>query len=223
MATARNARILDEAARRGSTPDGGIPTAAALLAAARGRSDDALENTTTSSASSPRCSRDATTHLSVAPANVDGGEHDGGDDDLALDAHHILLTMVRNGAESGHLGLLALEPLDDSAARRPRGLLSAPFRAITSGMWCASSAKSSPPPSCSPRSTFAGATPRVVVASRKHGGEDAEDVVVFSSSSSLRPLAAAGEASPSGVHPRRGASSRVRALRAVAIGILLPW
>ena len=114
MATARDARTLDEAARRGSTPDGGIPTAAALLAAARGRSDDDLENTTTSSASSPPCFRDATTTLGVAPANVNGGEHDGGDADLALNVHHILLTMVRNGAESGHLGLLALEPLDDS-------------------------------------------------------------------------------------------------------------
>ena len=114
MATARNARTLDEAARRGSTPDGGIPTAAALLAPARGRSDG-NENTATSSASSPRCSRDATTHLSVAPANVDRGEHDGGGDDLALDAHHISLMTARNGAESGDLGLLALEPLDDNA------------------------------------------------------------------------------------------------------------
>ena len=116
MATAPNARTLDEAARRGSTPDGGIPTAAALLAAARGRSDDDDKNTTTSSASSPRCSRDATTTPGVAPANVDGGEHDGGDDDLALDAHHIPLMTARNGAESRHLGLLAaLEPLDDNA------------------------------------------------------------------------------------------------------------
>ena len=111
MATARNARTLDEAPRRGCTPDGD-----ASPAAARGRSDDDDENTTTSSASSPPCFRDATTTLGVALANVDGGEHDGGDDNLALDAHHIPLMTARNGAESRPLGLLAaLEPLDDNA------------------------------------------------------------------------------------------------------------
>ena len=129
------------------------------------------------------------------------------------------------------LGLIAepaLSSSGSSAARRPRWPLPAPFRAVMSGMWCASSAKSSSPPSCSPPSTFAGATLRWVVASREQHGEDAEDVVVFSKSSSLRPLAGARSAAavgmpPSGVDPRRAASSRVRASRAVAIAILLPW
>ena len=126
-------------------------------------------------------------------------------------------------------GLIAEPALSfsGSSARRPRCPLSAPLRTIVSRMWCASSAKSSSPPSCSPRSTFAGATLRWVVASREQHGEDAEDVVVFSKSSSLRPLAGARSAAavgmpPSGVDPRRAASSRVRASRAVAIAILLP-
>ena len=106
MATSRNATLV-EATQRGSTPGGD----------GRGRTNN-NENTATPSESSPRCSResrDATTTLGVAPANVDGGEHDGGDDGLALDVHHIPLMTARNGAESRPLGLLAaLEPLDDN-------------------------------------------------------------------------------------------------------------
>ena len=78
------------------------------------------ENTATSSASSPRCSRDATTTLGVASANVDGGEHGRGDDDLALEGHLIPLMMARNGAECRGLGILALELTGLYISRAPR-------------------------------------------------------------------------------------------------------